>query len=215
MAANRKAEVDAAAKDVDFAKNKYQIEFDTSLGKITLDLNAELAPGHCKNMLGLAKIGYYDGVLFHRIIKGFMIQGGCPLGTGTGGPGYTINGRVQHDPHEPGVLSMARTTDPNSAGSQFFICLDGTRISTANTRPSAKRPTPPAWLSSKDRRSQNRQPRPPRQRRDDQIGAGDREAEGVAEECVDLEVCRLRNTLRHCAQSFGSWPAEFLRGAVE
>ena len=123
MSANRKAEVDAAVKDVDFSKNKYQIELDTTAGKITLDLNPDVAPGHCKNMIGLAKIGYYDGVLFHRIIKGFMIQGGCPLGTGTGGPGYTIKAEFNTTPHEAGVVSMARTNDPNSAGSQFFICL--------------------------------------------------------------------------------------------
>ena len=72
----------------------------------------------------LAKIGYYDGLIFHRIISGFMIQGGCPEGTGTGGPGYTINAEFNATKHEPGVLSMARTNDPNSAGSQFFICLE-------------------------------------------------------------------------------------------
>jgi peptidyl-prolyl cis-trans isomerase B (cyclophilin B) len=123
MPANRKEEVDAAVKDVDFAKNKYQIELDTTLGKITLDLNSDVAPGHCKNIIGLSKIGYYDGVLFHRIIKGFMIQGGCPLGTGTGGPGYNIKAEFNTTPHDAGVLSMARTSDPNSAGSQFFLCL--------------------------------------------------------------------------------------------
>lgn len=123
MSANRKAEVDAAVKDVDFAKNKYQVEFDTTLGKITLDFNPDVAPGHVKNMIGLAKIGFYDGVLFHRIIKGFMIQGGCPLGTGTGDAGYKIKAEFNTTPHEAGVVSMARTSDPNSAGSQFFICL--------------------------------------------------------------------------------------------
>jgi peptidyl-prolyl cis-trans isomerase B (cyclophilin B) len=123
MTANRKAEAEAAVKEVDFSKHKYQIELDTSAGKITLDLNSDVAPGHCKNMIGLAKIGYYDGVLFHRIIKGFMIQGGCPLGTGTGGPGYTIKAEFNTTPHEVGVVSMARTSDPNSGGSQFFICL--------------------------------------------------------------------------------------------
>jgi cyclophilin family peptidyl-prolyl cis-trans isomerase len=123
MSLNRKAEVDAAIKDVDFAKHDYQVELDTSLGKIRLDMNPDVAPGHVKNMLGLAKIGYYDGGMFHRVIKGFMIQGGCPLGTGTGGPGYTIKAEFNTLPHEPGVLSMARTSDPNSAGSQFFICL--------------------------------------------------------------------------------------------
>jgi cyclophilin family peptidyl-prolyl cis-trans isomerase len=124
MAANRSAEVKAAQKDLDFKKNAYQLELDTSLGKITLDMDTKNAPGHCLNMLGLAKIGYYDGLIFHRIIKGFMIQGGCPQGTGTGGPGYTINAEFNATPHVPGVLSMARTADPNSAGSQFFLCLE-------------------------------------------------------------------------------------------
>lgn len=124
MAKNRKTEVDAAAQQLDFTKHKYQIALDTSLGKITLDMLPNIAPGHCKNMLALAKIGYYDGVVFHRIISGFMLQGGCPEGTGTGGPGYTIPAEFNATKHEPGVLSMARTSDPNSAGSQFFICLE-------------------------------------------------------------------------------------------
>jgi len=124
MSKSRKAEVDAAAKELDFAANKYQIELDTTLGKIKLDMLADVAPGHCTNMLSLAKIGYYDGLVFHRIIKGFMIQGGCPEGTGTGGPGYTIKAEFNDTKHDPGVLSMARTSDPNSAGSQFFICLE-------------------------------------------------------------------------------------------
>ena len=88
-----------------------------------LDLDSETAPGHCRNIIGLTKIGYYDGVIFHRVIEGFMIQGGCPQGTGPGGPGYTIDAEFNSTPHEPGVLSMARTSDPNSAGSQFFLCV--------------------------------------------------------------------------------------------
>jgi peptidyl-prolyl cis-trans isomerase B (cyclophilin B) len=75
-------------------------------------------------MLALAKIGYYDGLIFHRIIKGFMIQGGCPEGTGTGGPGYQIKAEFNDTKHVPGTLSMARTNDPDTAGSQFFICLE-------------------------------------------------------------------------------------------
>lgn len=124
MAKNREAEVTKAQESIDFAKNKYQIVLETSSGKITLDLDPKVAPGHCKNIIGLAKIGYYDGLVFHRVIKGFMIQGGCPTGDGTGGPGYTIKAEFNPTPHEPGVLSMARTSDPNSAGSQFFICLE-------------------------------------------------------------------------------------------
>ncbi|MGL5098013.1 MAG: peptidylprolyl isomerase, partial [Planctomycetia bacterium] len=93
-------------------------------GAITIELYPDKAPGHCKNIIALTKIGYYDGLKFHRIIKSFMVQGGCPVGTGTGGPGYTINAEFNETLHEPGVLSMARTSDPNSAGSQFFLCLE-------------------------------------------------------------------------------------------
>jgi len=124
VSVNRKAEVDKALADVDFNTHDYQIELNTTLGTIRLALDPSVAPGHCKNMIGLAKLGHYDGVIFHRVIKGFMIQGGCPLGTGTGGPGYTIKAEFNATTHEPGVLSMARTNDPNSAGSQFFICLE-------------------------------------------------------------------------------------------
>jgi peptidyl-prolyl cis-trans isomerase B (cyclophilin B) len=123
MTKNRKPEVDAAVKDIDFDKNNYQIELKTNHGRILLDLLPDVAPGHCANMIGLTKIGYYNGVSFHRVISGFMIQGGCPEGTGTGGPGYTIKAEFNATPHVAGVLSMARTNDPNSGGSQFFICL--------------------------------------------------------------------------------------------
>ncbi len=95
----------------------------TNKGPIRLTFLPEVAPGHVKNFLALARIGYYNGVTFHRIIKNFMIQGGCPNGTGTGGPGYTIAAEFNDTPHELGVLSMARISDPNSAGSQFFLCL--------------------------------------------------------------------------------------------
>jgi peptidyl-prolyl cis-trans isomerase B (cyclophilin B) len=124
MTDNRRAEVDQATENIDFDSTSYQIEFQTSLGKITLDLWPELAPGHCRNIIGLTRIGYYDGIIFHRVIAGFMAQVGCPLGTGTGGPGYTIDAEFNDQLHEAGVLSMARTSDPNSAGSQLFLCLD-------------------------------------------------------------------------------------------
>jgi peptidyl-prolyl cis-trans isomerase B (cyclophilin B) len=124
VAANRRAEVDKALADVDFSKNTYQVEFDTTMGKILLDVYPDVAPGHAKNLVGLTKIGFYNGIIFHRVIAGFMIQVGCPQGTGTGGPGYTIPAEFNKKLHEPGILSMARTSDPNSAGSQFFICLE-------------------------------------------------------------------------------------------
>lgn len=123
MSANRRAEVDAALKDVDFSKNTYQVEFVTTAGTMLLDLYPDVAPGHAKNLIGLTKIGFYNGIIFHRVIKGFVIQVGCPEGRGTGGPGYQINAEFNEKLHEAGVLSMARTNNPNSAGSQFFVCM--------------------------------------------------------------------------------------------
>lgn len=124
MSKDRSAEVKAAQQEFDFENKRYQVELDTSKGKIVLDLLTDVAPGHCMNLLALAKIGFYDNLIFHRVIEGFMIQGGCPLGSGVGGPGYTIDAEFNETKHEPGILSMARTSDPNSAGSQFFICLE-------------------------------------------------------------------------------------------
>ena len=121
---NPKKDIKAVQDKLDFSKNKYQLSLDTSMGRILIDMWPDVAPGHCKNILGLARLGFYDDLTFHRIVKGFVIQGGCPQGTGTGGPGYTIAAEFNSRKHEPGVLSMARTSDPNSAGSQFFLCLE-------------------------------------------------------------------------------------------
>lgn len=91
------------------------------------ELYPEIAPNTVNNFISLVKKGYYNGLIFHRVICGFMIQGGDPNGTGTGGPGYSIKGEFSHNgfqndlKHEAGVLSMARSFMPNSAGSQFFI----------------------------------------------------------------------------------------------
>lgn len=120
---SRKTEVDAAIAELDFETKTYGIQLETTLGNINLELLPDVAPGHCKNMIGLAKIGFYDNLIFHRVIGGFMIQGGCPQGSGTGGPGYNIDAEFNSTPHVEGVLSMARSQNPNSAGSQFFICL--------------------------------------------------------------------------------------------
>lgn len=117
-------EVKTISEEIDFSKKKYGVTLETSKGNIELELYPDVAPGHCKNIIALSKAGYYDDLTFHRIVKGFVIQGGCPEGTGTGGPGYTIDAEFNPRPHEPGVLSMARTSDPNSAGSQFFLCLE-------------------------------------------------------------------------------------------
>ena len=97
-------------------------------GVIKAELYPDIAPNTVNNFISLVKKGYYDGLIFHRVIAGFMIQGGCPQGTGMGGPGYGIkgefagNGFYKNDlKHKRGVLSMARAMAPNSAGSQFFI----------------------------------------------------------------------------------------------
>ena len=96
---------------------------ETSKGTITVELWDDVAPKHTENFLKLAKDGFYDGLNFHRIIPQFVIQGGCPNGSGTGGPGWTVDAEFNDREHHEGVLSMARSQDPNSAGSQFFICL--------------------------------------------------------------------------------------------
>lgn len=98
----------------------------TSLGDIRVELWNDVAPNHVENFLKLAGSGFYDGIAFHRIIKDFVIQGGCPRGDGTGGPGWNVNAEFNDRPHDKGVLSMARSSDPDSAGSQFFICLTRT-----------------------------------------------------------------------------------------
>ncbi len=96
-------------------------------GVIKAELYPEIAPNTVNNFISLIDKGYYNGLIFHRVINGFMIQGGCPDGTGMGGPGYQIHGEfsmngVKNDlKHDKGVLSMARAMNPNSAGSQFFI----------------------------------------------------------------------------------------------
>ncbi|MEI6038039.1 MAG: peptidylprolyl isomerase [Planctomycetota bacterium] len=118
------AQLQKAALALDLDTFNYEVLLDTSNGPIRLSLDATSAPGHVRNMVALAESGFYDGGCFHRVIKGFMIQGGCPEGTGTGGPGYQIKAEFNRTPHEAGVLSMARTNEPNSAGSQFFICLE-------------------------------------------------------------------------------------------
>ena len=102
----------------------------TTEGEMVVEFWPDVAPGHVENFKKLAQKGFYDGTAFHRVIKGFMIQGGDPLtkdaskehAWGTGGPGYQIKAEFNDKAHVRGVLSMARSNDPNSAGSQFFIC---------------------------------------------------------------------------------------------
>ena len=94
--------------------------------KITAELYPDIAPQSVRNFISLANSGFYNGLIFHRCIYGFMIQGGCPDGTGMGGPGYCIKGEFATNPrnsHVDGALAMARSMDPDSAGSQFYFCL--------------------------------------------------------------------------------------------
>ena len=107
-----------------------RVKFEMENGDIMIgELYPEKAPETVDNFVKLVEDGFYDGLTFHRVIPGFMIQGGCPQGTGMGGPGHTIKGEFLSNgfnndlKHERGVLSMARTMDPNSAGSQFFIMV--------------------------------------------------------------------------------------------
>jgi len=94
-------------------------------GDVTIKLRPDLAPGHVERIAKLANSGFYDGVVFHRVIPGFMAQGGDPTGTGTSGSKEpNLKQEFSKEPHARGVCSMARTMDPNSANSQFFICLD-------------------------------------------------------------------------------------------
>jgi len=103
--------------------NYPQAVIETSHGTITVELWNDVAPKHAENFLKLARSGFYDGLGFHRILKDFVIQGGCPNGNGAGGPGWNVKAEFNDRKHEEGVLSMARSSDPDSAGSQFFICL--------------------------------------------------------------------------------------------
>jgi len=96
----------------------------TQFGKMTLRIFPDTAPRHVANFLDLAERGFYDGLTFHRIINGFMIQGGCPRGDGTGNGPRRLRAEFNDVRHEAGVLSMARAADPDSASCQFFICLD-------------------------------------------------------------------------------------------
>ena len=99
------------------------VVIDTDLGSINIELLPDVAPNTVANFKVLANNGYYDGIIFHRVIPGFMAQGGDPTGTGTGGPGYKIKAEFNASKHVRGTVAMARTADPDSAGSQFYICF--------------------------------------------------------------------------------------------
>ena len=98
---------------------------ETTQGPVTIEMRPDLAPGHVARIKELVREGFYDGIVFHRVIDGFMAQTGCPHGTGTGGSKYPdLKAEFNAQPHVRGTVSMARAQNPNSANSQFFICFD-------------------------------------------------------------------------------------------
>lgn len=110
------------AKYTNLAKTKL-VRITTAKGSIDLELYPDDAPVHVANFMKLTEMGFYNGLTFHRVEPGFVVQGGDPSGDGTGGPGYTIDAEFNDRHHAPGILAMARAQDPNSAGSQFYITL--------------------------------------------------------------------------------------------
>ena len=105
------------------------IVMETTKGKVVIKLRPDLAPGHVERIKLLAREGFYDGIVFHRVIDGFMAQVGCPHGTGTGGSSYPdLKQEFNAEPHVRGICSMARAQNPNSANSQFFIVFDDARF---------------------------------------------------------------------------------------
>jgi len=101
---------------------------DVPAGRVVIEMRPDLAPAHCAHIKGLVRRGFYDGIVFHRVIDGFMAQTGDPTGTGSGGSGHRLKAEFSAEPHIRGTASMARTSDPDSADSQFFICFADARF---------------------------------------------------------------------------------------
>jgi peptidylprolyl isomerase len=105
------------------------LTLETTQGKVVIRMRPDLAPGHVEHIKKLVSEQFYDGIVFHRVIDGFMAQTGCPHGTGTGGSSYpNLKAEFNSEPHMRGTVSMARASNPNSANSQFFICFDDARF---------------------------------------------------------------------------------------
>ncbi len=117
-------ELDALAIEAE----NVQARISTKKGDIVFRFYPHDAKQHCAAFIKLARAGFYDGLNFHRVEPGFVIQGGCPSGTGTGGPGYQIDAEFNAQPHVKGTVAMARSSSPNSAGSQFYICIEDARF---------------------------------------------------------------------------------------
>ena len=101
---------------------------ETTQGTVAIEMKPDVAPNHVSRIKTLVREGFYDGIVFHRVIEGFMAQTGCPSGTGTGGSGQKLAAEFNNTPHVRGTASMARAQSPNSADSQFFICFDDARF---------------------------------------------------------------------------------------
>jgi peptidylprolyl isomerase len=111
------------------AEPENTLVIETTKGPVKIEMRPDLAPKHVEHIKKLAREGFYDGVVFHRVIDGFMAQTGCPQGTGTGGSKYpNLQAEFNTEPHVRGTVSMARAQSPNSANSQFFICFDDARF---------------------------------------------------------------------------------------
>jgi peptidylprolyl isomerase len=110
------------------AKPEDMLTLETTQGPVVIEMRPDLAPGHVARIKELVKEGFYDGIVFHRVIDGFMAQTGCPHGTGTGGSGQKLKAEFNAEPHVRGTVSMARAASPDSGDSQFFICFDDARF---------------------------------------------------------------------------------------
>jgi peptidyl-prolyl cis-trans isomerase B (cyclophilin B) len=117
-------ELDALAAEAE----NVQARISTKKGDIVFRFYPHDARQHSAAFIKLARAGFYDGLTFHRVEPGFVVQGGCPSGTGTGGPGYQLDAEFNAQPHLKGTVAMARSSSPNSAGSQFYICIDDARF---------------------------------------------------------------------------------------
>jgi peptidylprolyl isomerase len=111
-------------KEFQMAKPEDTLTLETTKGKVVIEMRPDLAPAHVARIKELVKEGFYDGIVFHRVIDGFMAQTGCPHGTGTGGSGQKLKAEFNAEPHVRGTASMARAASPDSADSQFFICFE-------------------------------------------------------------------------------------------
>jgi len=112
----------------DYKDAENTLVMETTQGQVVIEMRPDLAPNHVARIKEVAREGFYDGIVFHRVIEGFMAQTGCPRGTGTGGSGKKLRAEFNAAPHVRGTCSMARAQDPNSGDSQFFICFTDARF---------------------------------------------------------------------------------------